>query len=174
MAFGIDDALSAAAAGLNLTDTIAQTVQDYRKKKKPADLELLLEQVRLTALERLDAADVALTKFERMLKDKGISTDNHLTDVIAETPFWKPWEQHNLSQIQKAFNCLWDSIYAASDDVAALVRCREDTGVMGMAVVESAKRKHQFNKKLLESPSLKKSLSLLRDKLMELKTALLN
>jgi hypothetical protein len=31
MAFGIDDALMAAAAGISLTDTCVQTIKKYRK-----------------------------------------------------------------------------------------------------------------------------------------------
>ena len=68
MAFGIDDALMAAAAGISLTDTVVQTVQRYRKKGGQLDIELLIEEVRVTALERLNAADDALAQLEQTLR----------------------------------------------------------------------------------------------------------
>lgn len=39
MAFGIDDALMAAAAGISLTDTIVKTIQSYRSERKQIDIE---------------------------------------------------------------------------------------------------------------------------------------
>jgi hypothetical protein len=62
MAFGIDDALMAAAAGISLTDTCVRTVKAYRKKGIHIDIELLIEEVRVTALQRIDEADLALAQ----------------------------------------------------------------------------------------------------------------
>ena len=50
MAFGIDDALAAAAAAINLTDTVVETIKRCRRDKKDQDLELLIEEIRITAL----------------------------------------------------------------------------------------------------------------------------
>src|SRR5437764_3439813 len=104
MAFGIDDALSAAVGGIKLTDTIVEIVKRYRKADKDPDLELLIEEIRLTALRRIDDADLALAQFERTLIDAKVSIDKRLQDVIAETPFWRPFQQHRLSQFHKQFN----------------------------------------------------------------------
>jgi hypothetical protein len=98
MAFGIDDALSAATGGIKLTDTIVEIVKRYRKTDKDPDLELLVEEIRLTALRRIDEADLALAQFERTLIDAKVNIDKRLQDVIAETPFWRPFQQHRPSQ----------------------------------------------------------------------------
>ncbi len=43
MAFGIDDVLMSAAAGISLTDTVVRTIEAYRKKKVfPSILRCLL------------------------------------------------------------------------------------------------------------------------------------
>ena len=60
MAFGIDDALMTAAASINLTDTCVQTIKAYRKKDINLDIERLIEEVRVTALQRIDEADLSL------------------------------------------------------------------------------------------------------------------
>jgi hypothetical protein len=52
MAMGIDDALAAAAAGISLTDTCVRTIKAYRKQGKDLDIERLIEEVRITALQR--------------------------------------------------------------------------------------------------------------------------
>src|SRR5215831_9939907 len=99
MAFGIDDALMTAAAGISLTDTVVKTIEGYKRAHQTKDLELLLEEVRVTALRRIDEADLALTQFERMLVQKNVDIDKRLSDVVAATPFWHPFEQHRLNQI---------------------------------------------------------------------------
>lgn len=172
MAFGIDDALAAAAAGISLTDTVVQTVKRYRKEGADYDLEILLEEVRLTALRRIDDADEALAQFERMLSEKGVHTDMSLMDIIADVPFWNPVEQFRLKKLRKRFNDFADSIYSACDDVAALARCRDRVRPMGEAIVESAHTKHQLHRALLDSKSLKESIDLLRARLNSQKEAL--
>jgi hypothetical protein len=165
MAFGIDDALSAAAGGIKLTDTIVEIVKRYRKTDKDPDLELLIEEIRLTALRRIDEADLALAQFERTLIDAKVNIDKRLQDVIAETPFWRPFQQHRLSQFQKQFNHFSDSVYCAVDDIAALLRCQGKTAEMGKAVVQSTAHKHEMYSRLLHAKSLKESIDLLRAEL---------
>ena len=172
MAFGIDDALAAAAAGIDLTNTIVETIKRYRGKEKDPDLEMLIEEVRLTALKRIDEADAALAKFERMLVETKVDLNKHITDVIAETPFWRPFEQHRLSQIRKGFNAFSDSVYSAGDDIAALLRCRGKTEGMGAAIVESAKHKHALHEHLLYAKSMKQAIDILREELVRHKAAL--
>jgi hypothetical protein len=126
----------------------------------------------VTALKRVDEADLALNQFERTLMDKKIDLNRHLSDVIAETPFWQPFEQHRLRQIQKRFHEFSDSIYCACDDIAALVRCHKQTQDMGIAIVESTKAKHELSIALLNAPSLRCAIELLRSRLAEHKAAL--
>ena len=161
MAFGIDDALMAAAAGISLTDTVVQTVQRYRKKGGQLDIELLIEEVRVTALERLNAADDALAQLEQTLSDKGIDPNKTLQEVIHSTPFWKPFEQHKLKRIRESFNALANATYSATDDIAALVRCRDQTQEMGIAIVDSAKSKHDLLSHLLNAKSVKEAINTL-------------
>jgi len=142
MAFGIDDVLMTAAAAINLTDTCVQTIKAYRKKGIDLDIERLIEEVRITALERIDEADKALAQFERTLVEKDVNLDNTLQQAISATSFWHPFEAHRLKRFRRSFNTLADAIYSATDDIASLVRCRDQTSPMGVAVVASAKRKH--------------------------------
>jgi hypothetical protein len=172
MAFGIDDALAAAAAGINLTDTVVKTVKAYRKKGVELDIELLIEEVRVTALQRIDEADKALTQLERTLVEKNVDLNLTLQDVIARTPWWRPGEAHRLKRIRQSFNALADATYSAVDDIASLVRCRDQTKEMGMAVVESAKAKHELNSQLLNAKSVKAAIDLLRAELLRHKDAL--
>jgi len=172
MAFGIDDALAAAAAGIELTNTVVETIKKYRKKGKDVDLELLIEEVRVTALQRIDNADMALKRFETMLVDRQVDINRKITDVIAETSMWRPFEQHRLKQIHQSFNDFSDSVYSAGDDIAALLRCRGKTEEMGAAVVESAKKKRALREGLLYAPSLKRAIEILREELVRQKAAL--
>jgi hypothetical protein len=165
MAFGIDDALSAAAAGIELANTIVETIKRHRDRGKDPDIELLIEEVRLTALTRIDDADRALVKFERMLIDTNVDINKRITDVIGATPFWRPFQQHRLNQIHKSFNAFSDSLYSAGDDIAALLRCRGQTGEMGAAIADSAKRKQALREGLLYAPSLKRQIESLREEL---------
>jgi hypothetical protein len=173
MAFGIDDALAAAAAAINLTDTVVETIKRCRREKKDQDLELLIEEIRITALKRIDDADFALVQFERLIAEsKKVDINKRIADVIADTPFWRPFQQYRLSQIQKNINALSDSIYSAGDDIAALLRCRGKVEDMGIAVVETAKRKHELHARLLHAKSLKEAIDLLRAELVRHKEAL--
>ena len=172
MAFGIDDALAAAAAGISLTDTCVQIIRRYRKKGKDLDIELLIEEVRITALQRIDEADFALVQLERTLVEKGVGVNMSMHDVIAKTPFWRPDEAHRLKRIRRSFNALADATYSAADDVASLVRCRNRTEDMGVAVVESAVTKHEFNERLLLAKSIGETIELLRLELDRQKKAL--
>ena len=173
MAFGIDDALMTAAAGISLTDTCVQTIKAYRKKKTTLDIELLIEEVRVTTLHRIDDADFALVQLERTLVEKGVDTGKRLQDVISMTSFWHPFEAHRLKRIRSSFNALADAIYSAIDDIASLLRCRDQTSQMGAAVVESAKAKHAFHAQLLNANSVKEAIGLLRGELLRHKTALM-
>jgi hypothetical protein len=173
MAFGIDDALMTAAAGISLTDTCVQTVKAYRKKGVHLDIERLVEEVRITALQRIDEADLALAQLERTLVDRGVDTSKPLQQVIATTSVWHPFEAHRLKRIKRSFDTLADATYSATDDIASLVRCRDQTSEMGAAIVESAKRKHDLHKNLLEAKSVKDAISLLRGELTAHKQALM-
>jgi len=172
MAFGIDDALTTAAAGISLTDTIVKIIKSYNEEDQDPDFEMLLEEVRVTSLKKIDEADLQLNQFERMLIDKGINIDSKLSDVIAATPFWKPFEQRQLSQLRRRFNEFSDSIYSAGDDIAALARCRDKTKNMGISVVESARDKHDLHMKLLNATSLRDAIELLRQQLVKYKATL--
>lgn len=173
MAFGIDDALAAAAAGISLTDTCVRTVQAYRKRGVPLDIERLIEEVRLTALQRIDEADLALVQFERTLVEKNVDLKKTLQDAIAGTGFFHPFEAHRLKRIRRSFNALADATYGATDDIASLVRCRDITSPMGAAVVESAKAKHHLHSQLLNAGSIGEAIGLLRAELTRHKTALM-
>jgi hypothetical protein len=118
MAFGIDDALMTAAAGISLTDTVVKTVQAYGRKGVHIDIELLIEEVRVTALERIDEADRALVQFERTLLEKDIDLDKTLHEVINTTGWLHPYQQHRLKRIRRSFNALADATYDASDDIS--------------------------------------------------------
>src|SRR5258708_1596582 len=119
MAFGIDDALMTAAAGISLTDTCVQTVKAYRKKGVHLDIERLIEEVRITALQRIDEADLALAQLERTLVDRGVDTSRPLQQVVAATSFWHPFEAHRLKRIKRSFDTLADATYSATDDIAS-------------------------------------------------------
>jgi beta-phosphoglucomutase-like phosphatase (HAD superfamily) len=172
MAMGIDDAIAAAAAGISLTDTCVRTIKAYRKQGKDLDIERLIEEVRITALQRMDEADLALAQFERTLAERGIGLDKTLQETIELTPFWQPFEAHRLKQIRKSFNALADATYSATDDIAALVRCKEQTRPMGAAVAESAKAKHDLLAKLQGAKSIRQSITLLRQELTRHKMSL--
>ncbi len=77
MAFGIDDALMTAAAGISLTDTVVRTIESYRNKGQHIDIELLIEEVRITALQRIDDADEALTQLRRTLSERDVDSRYH-------------------------------------------------------------------------------------------------
>src|SRR5919109_5118214 len=103
MACGIDDALTAAATGIKLTDTLVKTVQAYRKAKADKDIEQLIEEVRVTALQRIDSADRSLRDLERTLLEKGVDLGGTLQEAIKRTPLWHPFEQHRLKRIRRSF-----------------------------------------------------------------------
>lgn len=172
MAFGIDDALVAATSAIKLTDTLVQTIERYRKQKKDIDIELLIEEARLATLKGLDTADEALTDFERTLIEKKIDLNKSLMQVIEQTSIWRPFEQYRLKRIQQQFRQFSESVYSASDDIAALARCRDYTGPMGEAVVESAHAKHQLNDKLNNAKSIAEAIKLLRQEMLRHKLAL--
>lgn len=167
MAFGIDDALGAAASGLNLTNTLVETVRACREKGVSIDIEKLIEECRVEAIERINEADKALSQFERTLKEKGVNLDQSLDDVIRSTPFWEPFENRRLKRFRSNFNSLADATYDATDDIAALLRCRDQIGEMGVAVVESAKTKHNLHARLLESATVGESIAILREELLK-------
>ncbi len=172
MAFGIDDALAAAAAGISLTDTCVKTINSYRKKGVHIDIELLIEEVRVTALQRIDEADRALAQLERTLSQRDIDLGMPLNEVIARTPFWRPFEAHRLKRIRSSFDTLAAATYNAVDDIASLVRCRDQTSEMGSAVVDSARTKHDLHEELLHAKSFQSAIDLLRNELTRHKKSL--
>lgn len=172
MAIGIDDAFTAAASGVKLADTLVKTIQAYRKKKLDLDVEKLIDEVRIAVIKRIDDADLALLQLERALTDKGVSLDKTLQETIASTPWWRPYEAYRLKQIRQGFYALQDSAYGAIDDIASLVRCKEQTDTMGHAVVESAYFKNTLSEKLLAARSVKESIDTLRHELARQKNAL--
>jgi hypothetical protein len=172
MAFGMDDALTAATAGLKLTETLVEIIKRHRHVTPDSDLEKLLGEVRNTAISRINDADLALTQFKRMLVERHIDLGMRLQDVISKTSMWHPFEQHRLNQIQRRFNEFSDSIYSAIGDVAALARCRGKIEDLGIAVVESAKAKHAFQERLLSAGSLEEQIELLRNQLIQHKADL--
>jgi hypothetical protein len=161
------------SGGISLTDTCVQTIKAYRKKGGKLDIELLIEEVRITALQRIDEADFALMQLERTLVEKGVDTGWSLQDVISRTSFWHPFEAHRLKRIRKSFDALADAIYSAIDDVASLVRCRNQTSQMGSAVVESAYAKHMLHEQVVHAKSVKEAINLLRGELLRNKEALM-
>ncbi|MGE0643840.1 MAG: hypothetical protein AB7P24_09225 [Nitrospira sp.] len=173
MAFGIDDVLTAAAAGISLTDTIVKTVRLYRRQGRHLDIERLIEEVRITALQRIDEAEGALAQFERTLQEKGVDLNRTLQEVINSTSIWQPFEQYRLKRYRTSFNALADAAYNAGDDIAALVRCRDQTREMGIAVVESAAAKQALHSQLLNAESTREAIALLRNELLRQKSLLM-
>jgi len=173
MPMGIDDALMAAAAGISLTDTCVQTIKAYSKEEVELDIERLIEEVRVTALTRIDEADRALVELERTLVEKGVSLDMILQVSIEAAGFWHPFEAHRLKRIRDSFNALADATYSATDDIAALVRCRDQTGGMKAAVVESSRTKHELHSQLINAESIGEAIGLLRTELVRHKSALM-
>ena len=173
MAFGIDDALMTAAAGISLTDTVVRTIQAYRKKGVHLDIERLIEEVRITALQRIDDADAALVQLRRTLKEKDVDLNKSLEETIAATRFWHPFEAHRLKRIRRSFNALADAAYSSIDDIASLVRCREQTSEMGAAVVASSKAKYDLHIRLLHAKSINEAVDLLQEELAHQKGALM-
>jgi hypothetical protein len=165
MAMGIDDALAAAAAGISLADTCVETIKKFRKQDKDLDIERLVEEVRITAMARLDDADQALVQLERLLIEKNVDLKQPLSDAIAKTPWWRPDETHRLKRIQRSFNSLADATYSAADDIASLVRCRNRTEEMGPVVVQSANAKRSFEHRLTHAGSIGEKISVLKAEL---------
>ena len=97
-----------------------------------------------------------------------------LQELINATSMWSPVEQYRLRRFRDSFNELADATYKAADDIAALARCRDQTGEMGIAVVESAGYKHELQAQLLNARSVNDSISLLRQELVRHKEALTN
>lgn len=173
MAFGIDDAMATAAAGISLTDTVVKTVQSYRDRGDDPDLELLIEEVRITALSRIDDADNALATLERTLREKNVDLSKPMREVISSTPWWYPFEQYRLRRINRSFNMLSDATCNAVDDISALLRCRDQTRDMGNAVVESAAAKEELRQRLMNADSFEISIKILREELVRHKSLLM-
>ena len=172
MAFGIDDALQAAAAGISLTDTVVKTVKSYQKKNTLPDMERLIDEVRIAALEKIDEADRALVQMQRTLQEKKIDTSKTLLEVINATPWWRPDEEYRLRRIRQSFNALSDATYDATDDISALARCLNQTREMGVAIGDSARAKCELNSRLLGAKSVDAAIEILRAELTRHKLAL--
>ena len=133
MAFGIDDALAAAAAGLKLSNTLVEIVKANRKEKDTSsDLELLIEEVRITAISKARRGRICRSgSSSGLLLEKGVDPNKTLNEVINTTSWFRWYEAHRLKRIRRSFNSLADAAYESCDDVAALVRCRDRTGTNG-------------------------------------------
>lgn len=165
MAFGIDDALTAAVGGVKLVDTITRIIKRYQKEKKDVDLGLLIEEIRVEALRRIEHADLSLMQLERMVRENGVDTDMPLGAIIEKCPFWRPFQSIRLKRIHKSFESLSDNIYSATDDIAALVRCNRTEQQMGIATIESYKAKNELIERLKETSSFSGQVKILRDEL---------
>ena len=99
MAFGIDDLLMTAAAGINLCDTLVRTVRNNMESDSvnPGELEALLNEVKANAIASINDANAALNKFERTLVERGADINKPLHVLIQETPMWRPFESFRLS-----------------------------------------------------------------------------
>jgi len=172
MAFGIDDALVAAASAIKLADTLTKTIEKYRKEDEDIDIERLIEEVRITTVSGINEADQALLQFERTLIDRKMDLNKSISQIMSETSRWHPFEQHRLKQIRRQLNTFADAVYMATDDIAALARCRDKTRPMGEAVVESTRTKHAFNEAFNNATSIRGTIKLLRDELAKQKASL--
>lgn len=172
MAFGIDDVLMAAAAAISLGDTLVKVVRS--NSYKPGEMHALLSEVRTEAIKRIDEAHVALNQFEATLRDKGINLKLSLSEVISQTPFWRPFESYRLSRAKKSLDYMGNTLFRSSEDVTALVRCMNDISETRSAVVESSYDKHNFQQQFMGAPSVGEKISLARQKLDELRDALAN
>jgi hypothetical protein len=74
--------------------------------------------------------------------------------------------------MHKKFNAFADSIYSATDDIAALVRCQQSEGPMGSAILEAFEVKRVLQADMLGADSLKEAIQILRVELSRQKQAL--
>jgi len=172
MAFGLDDAFSAATGAIKLADTIAQITERYRKEGKDLEIEKLLAETRTQTIEKLDGADRALLAIEQMLRDRKISFDQHIIDVIEKTSPWRVVERARLKKAQNFLNEMQRSLYSAIDDVAALAQCRDNERPFGEGVAMSSKDKLAFHEKIVVAKSIGESFELLRSQIAALKKRL--
>ncbi len=173
MAFGIDDTLTAAKSAVVLGDTLIQTIKKYRKSGQDPDIELLIEEIRIAALRRIDEADHELNQIERTLSEREVNLDRPLVDVISDTSWWRPFESYRMKQVHKRFGALQDLAYSSIDDIAALVRCKDQVRDMGQAVVESSYNKQEFQKSIVNASTVRETIDVLRRLLSNQKEALM-
>jgi hypothetical protein len=166
------EVLKAVTTALNLTDTVVQTVRSYRNDADDLSFTLLIEQVRVETLKGLDEADRTLRDFERVLDDSGINMDMTLEDVIGLTPWWRPDQAYRLKRMRSTFNNLADAAYDASDDIAALARCRNYAGLTHAPAREHLDSARAFQQQLQDTTSLRGQIDLLRTKLDNYKATL--
>lgn len=174
MAFGIDDFLMTAAAGVNLSDTLVRTIRNNTQNNslKAGDLEALVQEVKANAIGNINDAHAALNKFERMLKEREVDLSQPLHEIVRKTPFWRPVEAFRLSTAKRAFDHFGENVYRSCDDIAALLRCSGKFEGMGTAVVESSKVKHEFQQRFVNAASVADSIQMLREELDRQKSAL--
>jgi hypothetical protein len=173
MAIGIDDVLTLAKSALGPLGTIVETINAIKRKNPDKDIEQLIREAETSLVRRLAEAELALAQFERTLVEKGVNLDKPLGQVIAETAWWEPFEAYRMKNIRGEFHSLEDTAYNSVDDVAALLRCKGKTALMGEAVVQTAEAKHKFHKSMLEAPSVKAAIEILRKQFAEQRAALL-
>jgi hypothetical protein len=173
MTIGIDQAVTIAAGTAKAADTLSKIVKRYEKHKGNSELAALLVAVKQTAMARIDEADQALTQLERTLREKGIDMSKPLSESIENIPFWRPVESYRLSQLKKRFDASTDSISSSIDDIAALVRCTEETTDLQHAAIESLRAKRDFDQKMLNSKSIAESIDLVREEITRQKTSLI-
>ena len=172
MAFGIDDTLTTAAAGISLADTIVSVIKNYRGGSEDIDIETLIDQVRIEAMRRINVADGALAAFENLIHEKNVDIDLSMIEAIKNTSMWNWRQRYVLKSINRQFSEFHKSVYDAIDDVAALVQCKGQTLNFGSAVAESARRKSHFQEHFLSARTLREKINILRGELNELKISL--
>lgn len=172
MALGIDHALSAAAAGLKLSSTLVEAYMARKKSDGVYDPELFIEEIRVSALQRLEDADVALRKLEPLLVERGINLAETFNEVIDSIPWLRWCESRRLKRIRRRFSSLADAAYESCNDIAAIVKCRDITQPLEEAVATARVSKHRFNSMLLSATSVKDSIAILRAELRRQKELL--
>jgi len=83
-------------------------------------------------------------ELEDALAGQIVDTSRTLDQVVAETPFWRPFQADSPNSIRRSFNACTDATYDTTDDIASLVRCRDQMGKMRGAIAESRKIKYRL------------------------------
>jgi hypothetical protein len=168
MAFGIDDVLTTATTAINLGDTLVKVMKGNFHGH--AEMRSLISEVREELYTRLEEAHVALNRFERTLVDRNVDLSLSLQDVIAQTPFWRPFESYRIGRCKRALDNMADTIFRSTEDITSLARCLSDTDSAGRAIVDSASTRNEFQRKFISANSVQEKIDLVRDQLDILKS----